>query len=129
MEHTIYFAIGFKSFDTPWSVDSYEWTERSRNAITRTSFTKKTMEWIVQILSEASKTEGKCSQKDHISNWRVTALILTSVLFLASGIWFIGIFLHSVDRFNEENDLQVSVTDRSNTIPLLGETTQSLINL
>ncbi|KAH0747484.1 hypothetical protein KY285_009141 [Solanum tuberosum] len=67
--------------------------------------------------------------QDHISNWRVTALILTSVLFLASGIWFIGIFLHSVDRFNEENDLQVSVTDRSNTIPLLGETTQSLINL
>lgn len=36
MEHTIYFAIGFKSFDTPWSVDSYEWTEWSRNAITRT---------------------------------------------------------------------------------------------
>ncbi|XP_015058707.1 probable sphingolipid transporter spinster homolog 2 [Solanum pennellii] len=64
--------------------------------------------------------------QDHINNWRVTALILTSVLFLASGIWFIGIFLHSVDRFNEENELQVSVTDRSNTIPLLGETTQSL---
>nr|XP_025884229.1 probable sphingolipid transporter spinster homolog 2 isoform X2 [Solanum lycopersicum] len=64
--------------------------------------------------------------QDHTNNWRVTALILTSVLFLASGIWFIGIFLHSVDRFDEENELQVSVTDRSNTIPLLGETTQSL---
>lgn len=28
--------------------------------------------------------------QDHINNWRATALILTSVLFLASGIWFIG---------------------------------------
>uniref|UniRef100_A0A1S4CI48 Probable sphingolipid transporter spinster homolog 2 n=1 Tax=Nicotiana tabacum TaxID=4097 RepID=A0A1S4CI48_TOBAC len=59
--------------------------------------------------------------QDHINNWRATALILTSVLFLAAGIWFIGIFLHSVDRYNEENEHQVSIADRSNTIPLLEE--------
>lgn len=28
--------------------------------------------------------------QDHVKNWRETALILTSILFLASGIWFIG---------------------------------------
>ena len=32
----------------------------------------------------------KCHNQDHINNWRETALILTSVLFLAAGIWFIG---------------------------------------
>lgn len=29
-------------------------------------------------------------EQDHINNWRDTALILTSILFLAAGIWFIG---------------------------------------
>lgn len=29
--------------------------------------------------------------QDHINNWRVTALMLTSVLLIAAGIWFIGI--------------------------------------
>ncbi|CAH2061481.1 unnamed protein product [Thlaspi arvense] len=40
--------------------------------------------------------------QDHINSWRKTALILTSVLFLAATIWFIGIFINSVDRFNGE---------------------------
>ncbi|CAH2061487.1 unnamed protein product, partial [Thlaspi arvense] len=40
--------------------------------------------------------------QDHINSWRKTALILTSVLFLAAAIWFIGIFINSVDRFNGE---------------------------
>ncbi|KAL1213434.1 putative sphingolipid transporter spinster-like protein [Cardamine amara subsp. amara] len=40
--------------------------------------------------------------QDHINSWRKTALILTSILFLAAAIWFIGIFINSVDRFNEE---------------------------
>ncbi|CAH2061474.1 unnamed protein product [Thlaspi arvense] len=40
--------------------------------------------------------------QDHINSWRKTALILTSVLFLAAAIWFIGIFINSVDRSNEE---------------------------
>ncbi|CAH2061478.1 unnamed protein product [Thlaspi arvense] len=40
--------------------------------------------------------------QDHINRWRKTALILTSVLFLAAAIWFIGIFINSVDRCNEE---------------------------
>lgn len=28
--------------------------------------------------------------QDHINSWRKTALILTSILFLAAAIWFIG---------------------------------------
>ncbi|CAH2061465.1 unnamed protein product [Thlaspi arvense] len=40
--------------------------------------------------------------QDHINSWRKTALILTLVLFLAAAIWFIGIFINSVDRFNGE---------------------------
>ncbi|KAF8090113.1 hypothetical protein N665_0486s0011 [Sinapis alba] len=40
--------------------------------------------------------------EDHINSWRKTALILTSVLFLAAAIWFIGIFINSVHRFNDE---------------------------
>ncbi|CAH2061455.1 unnamed protein product [Thlaspi arvense] len=40
--------------------------------------------------------------QDHINSWRKTVLILTSVLFLAAAIWFIGIFINSVDRFNGE---------------------------
>ncbi|KAF3624623.1 hypothetical protein FXO38_30152 [Capsicum annuum] len=36
----------------------YEWTERSRNAITKTSFSKRSMIWIIQVLREASKTKG-----------------------------------------------------------------------
>ncbi|XP_078436090.1 putative sphingolipid transporter spinster homolog 2 [Wolffia australiana] len=42
--------------------------------------------------------------QDHVHNWRETALILTSILFIASGFWFIGIFLCSVDRFDEESE-------------------------
>ncbi|CAH2061485.1 unnamed protein product [Thlaspi arvense] len=45
--------------------------------------------------------------QDHINNWRKTALILTSVLFLAAAIWFIGIFINSVDRCNEEESEHV----------------------
>ncbi|KAL3580329.1 hypothetical protein D5086_018164 [Populus alba] len=58
--------------------------------------------------------------QDHIDNWRKTALILTSILFPAAVIWFIGIFLHGVDRFDEESEHpQLATADRSNTTPLL----------
>ncbi|KAK4476947.1 hypothetical protein RD792_016116 [Penstemon davidsonii] len=59
--------------------------------------------------------------QDHINDWRATALILTSVLFLAAGIWVIGIFLHSVDRYDEDSGDSVDSTDKSNSIPLLEE--------
>ncbi|XP_026393269.1 probable sphingolipid transporter spinster homolog 2 isoform X3 [Papaver somniferum] len=42
--------------------------------------------------------------QDHLNNWRSTALILTSIFSVAAGVWFIGVFLHSVDRFNEEEN-------------------------
>ncbi|XP_043710898.1 probable sphingolipid transporter spinster homolog 2 isoform X2 [Telopea speciosissima] len=61
--------------------------------------------------------------QDYINNWRETALILTSILFLASGIWFIGIFFHSVDRFNEDIENEVLAVERSSLTPLLGKNT------
>ncbi|KAK6156736.1 hypothetical protein DH2020_010984 [Rehmannia glutinosa] len=61
--------------------------------------------------------------QDRIDNWRATALILTSILFVASGIWFIGIFLHSVDRSNEDSEQSVTLVDKSNATPLLAEKT------
>ncbi|XP_039065899.1 probable sphingolipid transporter spinster homolog 2 isoform X2 [Hibiscus syriacus] len=57
--------------------------------------------------------------QDTLNNWRGTSLILTSILFPAAGIWFIGTFLHSVDRFNEDGEGQVTDVDGSNTTPLL----------
>ncbi|XP_059445912.1 probable sphingolipid transporter spinster homolog 2 isoform X2 [Corylus avellana] len=65
--------------------------------------------------------------EDYLDNWRKTALILTAILFPAAGIWFIGVFMHSVDRFNEESEHQVIVTDRSNRTPLLGGKTAETI--
>ncbi|KAG9439889.1 hypothetical protein H6P81_020054 [Aristolochia fimbriata] len=63
--------------------------------------------------------------QDYLNDWRKTALILTSILFIAAGIWFSGIFLHSVDRFNEEDENSTVPVERSNTTPLLdGNTTQ-----
>ncbi|KAG4212164.1 hypothetical protein ERO13_A02G147200v2 [Gossypium hirsutum] len=46
--------------------------------------------------------------QDHINNWKTTTLMLTSIFFLAAGFWFIGIFLPSVDKSNDENETQVS---------------------
>ncbi|XP_065873959.1 probable sphingolipid transporter spinster homolog 2 isoform X2 [Euphorbia lathyris] len=56
--------------------------------------------------------------EDHINNWRVTSLILTSVLLLAAGIWFIGIFVKSVDMFNED---ETSSSAKDSMAPLLEE--------
>lgn len=72
--------------------------------------------------------------QDCLNDWRKTALILTSIFFLASAIWFIGIFLDSVDRFNEDSEHPVITNDRSNTTPLLEEektteTTESMAEL
>ncbi|WJX26419.1 hypothetical protein P8452_15342 [Trifolium repens] len=55
--------------------------------------------------------------EDSINSWRTTTLILTTVLFPAAGIWFIGIFVHSVDKFEDDNEHQVC------TIPFLQEKT------
>ncbi|KAF5192504.1 Major facilitator superfamily protein, partial [Thalictrum thalictroides] len=57
--------------------------------------------------------------QDYVNNWRVTALILTSILFIAAGIWFVGIFLHSVDKFNEDSGHFSTTTERSDLLPLL----------
>lgn len=54
--------------------------------------------------------------QDYAHNWRQTALILTSILFIAAVIWFVGIFLHSVDRFDEDIERERA---KSNLKPLL----------
>ncbi|XP_051146789.1 probable sphingolipid transporter spinster homolog 2 [Andrographis paniculata] len=48
--------------------------------------------------------------QDHIHNWRATALILTSILFIAAAIWFIGIFFNSVDRSDEDESIVANPT-------------------
>ncbi|KAK9101083.1 hypothetical protein Scep_024513 [Stephania cephalantha] len=61
--------------------------------------------------------------QDHLDNWRVTSLILTSILFLASAIWFVGIFLKGEDKFNKDIDGQAAADINSNLTPLReGET-------
>lgn len=71
MENIIYFAIGFKSFDIERITGNaglwYEWTKRSRKAITRARFNKGSMEWIVKVLKEASQTKG-----NSVHRWRKT---------------------------------------------------------
>ncbi|XP_024027026.1 probable sphingolipid transporter spinster homolog 2 [Morus notabilis] len=57
--------------------------------------------------------------QDRVNNWRVTSLTLTSVLFVAAGIWFIGIFLNSLDMSNEDNENEVCAINRANIKPLL----------
>ncbi|GLT85921.1 hypothetical protein SLE2022_040910 [Rubroshorea leprosula] len=57
--------------------------------------------------------------QDKVNNWRMTALILTAILFPAAGIWFIGILLHGVDRFEEDSEGRVTKTERSNTTSFL----------
>lgn len=59
--------------------------------------------------------------QDHIHNWRKTALSLTSILFLAATIWFIGIFMRSPDKFYEESEHKVSELNNANKAPLLEE--------
>ncbi|XP_014510564.1 probable sphingolipid transporter spinster homolog 2 [Vigna radiata var. radiata] len=69
----------------------------------------------------SSPLVGKVQDKIH--NWRTTALILTSIFFPAAAIWFIGIFLHSVDRYNEDSEHEGSSVERTNTAPLVEENT------
>ncbi|XP_023733187.1 probable sphingolipid transporter spinster homolog 2 isoform X2 [Lactuca sativa] len=58
--------------------------------------------------------------QDKLNNWRTSALILTSVFFLAAGIWFIGIFLPSVDRYDEEDSEHLGTrVEQPDVTPLL----------
>ncbi|KAH9664138.1 MFS domain-containing protein [Citrus sinensis] len=62
---------------------------------------------------------SECLTQDHVNNWRKTTLALTSIFFLAAGIWFVGIFLKSIDKFNEDGENQISVDSKANMKPLL----------
>nr|XP_043628326.1 probable sphingolipid transporter spinster homolog 2 [Erigeron canadensis] len=57
--------------------------------------------------------------QDKVDNWRTSFLILNSILFLASGIWFLGIFLRGADKYNKDIENLVTSTKTSNVTPLL----------
>ncbi|KAL9229509.1 hypothetical protein vseg_004969 [Gypsophila vaccaria] len=63
--------------------------------------------------------------QDYVDNWRETALVLTSVLFLAAGAWFIGVFLNGVDRSNED-ELSAIEVDKVCKEPLLNNTSNEV---
>lgn len=57
--------------------------------------------------------------QDYVNNWRETALILTSILFISGAIWLIGVFIHSVDKSgNDKTETDTSLHGSRQT-PLL----------
>ncbi|KAJ4833322.1 hypothetical protein Tsubulata_000534 [Turnera subulata] len=64
--------------------------------------------------------------QDNINSWRKTALILTAVLFVAAGIWFLGVFQHSVDMFNEDSENQLPRNGKASLEPLLEESREGM---
>jgi len=58
----MYFAMGFKSYDISrsWARGEswYDWIERGRKGMSRSSFSQNTMEWLCRTLKEASKVKG-----------------------------------------------------------------------
>ncbi|CAN4117358.1 unnamed protein product [Withania somnifera] len=69
MANRIYFNEGFKSFDiTRWNSGNttwFDWVERSRNRMRRITLSRKTLEWICNILKVASK-----DNKNLVRRWR-----------------------------------------------------------
>ncbi|KAG5579153.1 hypothetical protein H5410_049780 [Solanum commersonii] len=70
-ENRIYFNAGFKSFDiTRWQCSRsvvFEWVERSRKMMHRSTMSSKCMDWICFTLKEASHDKGKNPRK-----WKFT---------------------------------------------------------
>ncbi|OIT04432.1 hypothetical protein A4A49_65172, partial [Nicotiana attenuata] len=68
-ENIIYFAVGFKSYEieryTSSAEEWFEWTERGRNLIRRTTFSRKMMMWLCDNLKEASRVKG-----NYVKRWK-----------------------------------------------------------
>ncbi|KAH0746888.1 hypothetical protein KY285_008545 [Solanum tuberosum] len=104
MENIIYFAVGFKSFDIKKISGTtgiwYEWTERNRKTITRTSFSKRSMEWIVQILREVSKTQGNI-----VRRWKKTEAL--SEIFCAPNYNKFGRYISLINLRGERKSVLI----------------------
>ncbi|XP_022631629.1 probable sphingolipid transporter spinster homolog 2 isoform X3 [Vigna radiata var. radiata] len=59
--------------------------------------------------------------QDHINDWRKTSLCLTSIFFLAAVIWFIGIFMKSVDVYDKDDEERSATSRRGKLTPLIEE--------
>ncbi|XP_052725195.1 probable sphingolipid transporter spinster homolog 2 isoform X3 [Vigna angularis] len=57
--------------------------------------------------------------QDHINDWRKTSLCLTSIFFLAAVIWFIGIFMKSVDVYDKDDEERSATSRRGKQTPLI----------
>lgn len=68
-ENRIFFNASFKSFDiTRWTLGRdtwFEWVERSRNMMRRSTMSVTTMKWLCNIFKEASKDKEKV-----VRRWR-----------------------------------------------------------
>ncbi|XP_047159657.1 probable sphingolipid transporter spinster homolog 2 isoform X2 [Vigna umbellata] len=57
--------------------------------------------------------------QDQINDWRKTSLCLTSIFFLAAVIWFIGIFMKSVDVYDKDDEERSATSRRGKQTPLI----------
>lgn len=57
--------------------------------------------------------------QDYVNNWRETALILTSILFLSGAIWLIGVFIRSIDKSGDDKTATDTSLHGSRETPLL----------
>ncbi|OIT37211.1 hypothetical protein A4A49_56351, partial [Nicotiana attenuata] len=68
-KHYILCKVGFKSYEiercTTNSEEWFEWTERGRNLIRRTTFSRKSMLWLCDNMKEASKVKG-----NYVKRWK-----------------------------------------------------------
>lgn len=59
--------------------------------------------------------------QDYLDNWRLTTIILTSVFFLATSIWFLGVFIPSEHLAQFEVAVEENKLEKLQQAPLLAK--------